>query len=73
MKIYIFFVVLVLQGVAGFAQVSDHVVIPAGDSISNHYSYLFPSFKEAKVNFRDGRSFTYKMDFNMLIDRKSVV
>jgi hypothetical protein len=67
MKIYVFFVVLVLQGVAGYAQVSDHIVIPAEDSISNHYSYLFPSFMEAEVKFRDGRSFTYKMDFNMLI------
>ena len=38
-----------------------------GDSISHHYSYLFPSFKEATVKFRDGRHFTYKMNFNTLL------
>jgi hypothetical protein len=67
MRTYIYLVALVLQGAAAYAQVSEKTVIPAGDSISNHYRYLFPSFKEAKVKFRDGRSFTYKMDFNMLL------
>jgi len=67
MRKYIYLGALVLPGLAAHSQVSEKTVISAGDSISNHYSYLFPSYKEAKVKFRDGRSFTYKMDFNMLL------
>ena len=63
-----YFAALVLQGVPAHAQQRyDRTVIPAGDSISNHYSYLFPNFTNATVKFRDGRSFVYKINFNMLL------
>jgi hypothetical protein len=62
-----YFAALVLQGATAHAQTYDRTIISGGDSISHHYSYLFPSFKEAMVKFRDGRYFSYKMNFNTLL------
>jgi hypothetical protein len=63
----LFFAALVLLGGTAHAQAYDRTIISGGDSISHHYSYLFPSFREAMVKFRDGRSFTYQMNFNTLL------
>lgn len=58
---------LLLQGVSARAQVYDKMIIPAGDSISKYTTYLFPSFGDATVKARDGRSSIYKMNFNLLL------
>ena len=58
---------LQLWGVNAHAQVYEKTIIPAGDSISKHYSYLFPSFKTAVVKMRDGKSSVYPINFNMLL------
>jgi hypothetical protein len=61
------FAVVVLHGVSVHAQAYDKMIIHAGDSIKNHISYLFPAFTDALVKFRDGRSFVYKMNFNLVL------
>lgn len=63
----LYFAALVMQGVRVHAQEYNKLIIHAGDSISHHYSYLFPDFQNAAVEFRDGRSFTYKMNFNLVL------
>jgi hypothetical protein len=49
------------------AQVYERTIIHAGDSVSKYYTYLFPSFGDATVKLRDGRSLIYKMNFNLLL------
>lgn len=62
-----FFVVLLLQGLTVCAQKTDKMILHAGDSLSKYYRYLFPSFGDAVVKMRDGRSVVYKMNFNLLL------
>ena len=61
------FAALLLQGVIAGAQQEDKTIIHAGDSLSKFYTYLFPSFGDATVKMRDGRSVTYQMNFNTLL------
>jgi hypothetical protein len=61
------FAALFLQGLTARAQINDKTIIHAGDSLSNYYTYLFPSFGDAVVKMRDGRSVIYKMNFNLLL------
>ena len=61
------FSALVLQGIAARSQVYEKTIVHAGDSISNHYSYVFPFFQNATIKFRDGRTFVYKMNFNTVL------
>ncbi len=63
----LFFAALLLQGITARSQAYDKTIVHAGDSISHHYSYLFPFFRDATVKFRDGRSFVYKINFNTLL------
>jgi hypothetical protein len=63
----LFFAALVLQGFAARSQLYEKTIVHAGDSISKHYSYLFPFFQDATVKFRDGRSFVYKINFNTVL------
>jgi len=58
---------VVLQCVTASGQIYDKTIIHAGDSISKYYTYLFPSFEDATVIMRDGRSAVYKMNFNLLL------
>lgn len=62
------FAVLLLPGLTVHAQIiNDKLIIHAGDSLSRHVTYLFPSFGEAEVKMRDGRSVVYRMNFNLLL------
>ena len=62
------FLLLLLDSVTIHAQtINDKLIIHAGDSLSKHVSWLFPSFRDATVKFRDGRSVVYKMNFNLLL------
>lgn len=60
-------ITLLLGGVTSHAQLYEKTIIPPGDSISKYYSYLFPSFETAVVKMRDGKSFEYQINFNMLL------
>jgi hypothetical protein len=66
MKIFLF-AALLLQGVTARSQINDKMVVHAGDSLSKHYTWLFPSFGAATVKMRDGRSVIYKMNFNLML------
>jgi hypothetical protein len=66
MKILLF-AALVLQGITACAQINDKTIIHAGDSLSKHYTWLFPTFGDATVKMRDGTSLIYKMNFNLLL------
>jgi hypothetical protein len=59
--------VIVLRSFIAEAQVYDRTIIHAGDSASDYYSYRFPSFSDAQVKMKDGRSMAFKMNFNMLL------
>ncbi len=61
------FAALLLQGVTTSAQIFEKTVIHSGDSLSKHFTYLFPSFGDGRVKMRDGRSVVYKMNFNLLL------
>lgn len=61
------FTLLILQGVTAHSQEYDKLIIHSGDSISRHYTWLFPSFENATVKFRDGRIFVYEMNFNTML------
>lgn len=61
------FTVLLLQAVSVLAQKNDATIVHVGDSLSKFYTYLFPSFEDATVKMRDGRSFVYKMNFNTVL------
>jgi hypothetical protein len=66
MKIFLFAAML-LQGVTARTQNNDKTIIYAGDSLSKHYTWLFPTFGDATVKMRDGTSLIYKMNFNLLL------
>jgi hypothetical protein len=66
MKIFLF-AALLLQGVTARSQINDKMIIHAGDSLSKHYTWLFPTFGDATVKMRDGTSLIYKMNFNLLL------
>jgi hypothetical protein len=61
------FAAFLLQGVTASAQIREKTIIHSGDSLSNYFTFLFPSFRDAKVKMHDGRSVVYKMNFNLLL------
>ena len=49
------------------AQVYDKKTVHAGQSLSEVSYYLFPSFRDAKVQFKKGGELVSKLNFNLLI------
>jgi hypothetical protein len=66
LKIFIFLLVLFIT-VAVNAQVYDKKTIQSGESLSELSYYLFPSFEDAAVKFKNGGILASKMNFNLLI------
>jgi hypothetical protein len=49
------------------AQVYDKKTVHAGQSLAEVSYYLFPSFRDAKVQFKKGGELVSKLNFNLLI------
>ena len=49
------------------AQVYDKKTVHAGESLAEVSYYLFPSFRDAKVQFKKGGELVSKLNFNLLI------
>ena len=49
------------------AQVYDRKTVHAGESLAEVSYYLFPTFRDAKVQFKKGGELVSKLNFNLLI------
>ena len=68
MKPFTLFIVLFLQYAVVFGQqVYEQKIIPSGETLNEHFTFLFPTFEKAKVLFKDHRVAVYRMNFNTLI------
>ncbi len=67
MKKYLFFPALILQCLFTNAQDYDRVTIHMGEDLTSYYSFRFPTFQNASVVFKTGKSSVSKLNFNMLL------
>jgi len=56
---------LILQGL--YTRAQDTEIIHAGDIFSNYFTYRFPSFTDATVQFKNGTLSIAKMNFNTFL------
>ena len=69
MKIYFSLLVLFIAGslTSTNAQVYERKTVHSGESLSAISYYLFPSYEDAAVIFKNGKSGRSKMNFNLLL------
>jgi hypothetical protein len=67
MKFCILSVIIFFQSFSTSSQQYDRKIIRAGESLSDYFTYRFPSFEEATILFKNGGTSRYKMNFNMLL------
>lgn len=65
-KSLLFFIIFWLTSLGVFAQASETVRVKSGEQLSAGEKYLYPQFTTGTVLYRDGRTVSAKLNFNLL-------
>ncbi|WP_373515271.1 hypothetical protein [Persicitalea sp.] len=63
----LFCVALTLIGFTGWAQTSETIRVKSDQQLSVSDKYLYPQFTTGTVQYRDGRTVSAKLNFNLLL------